>query len=1256
MPRLDYSNMPYEGFNAQDVTNIFDSGKNLAGMLPAGFEEEAKKLKELHAEFDKSSIINDMYMKPNDPQVRENASNWVNQVADVLKSVDSRLDKKNYPLQEISLRELMFQTNVFNEGYEIGSFVSHDNGPAYIGYGATRSLCMDISTVGWPENEPERSQFLNDVNEELRNTPLLENHFAGLDQMENMLIRVQTEKALQKDPDNAELQQKLADANAKIAESTHFLANNLSKVSEYGNDPRFDSANAKETVSQIKFLSVPATNSTIYENIRKGRDLGHATDGAKIMSSLLDAGMSADEAARFSRGIHQFNTIGPAAESAFRDPKTKAANREAEQRFPGLFERLSAPLRPENLPGTLKSLEENGLTLDHYIAAAEKEISRALRDTYTLNQGGQMVYQNPGSPVNNFIQEGESKQAEPGANEILPVDSPDFMNFMNAGYRLDEANSACRKIDFIRGLGREVQEGIEREKKLKGVVTDPQAAAEFADLHSSLALPLHDANLPDTMQRLKEQGITLDEYLNAAGEQLCEAAKRVYTPPAQPDDLLGPTYSTPRDPKMQGIVGELEGMEATDKAKRFMPEVLTSMTEKPGQIEHKAFDSPVTNLDGTLISGLISLCGDRSGGGLGAYIPDLSPQTEKRLQELQLPLVELLSAGLQPREGRMSIDPEALKKARPALSELHTILEKEYKRVKEAGDNPIAEVQLRSGMIAADCFANGISFADLDRKTGESHDPAMRPLTIDLQPSLWDSPRSQYSYKEITDAVKKTPLYDSAMAGFDHMDCLIAEEKARRKLSRTENPDDKAKAQEELGQAAESTKQASARFREQYYKFREFAQDPGKLPEELKKASMAANFAMSGGAGRGDTEAENIFRNVDFLVSQGVDEKDAMRYANAYKEIQLQSVRLGYGFEKDGDSNQAARRLRTQMDCFGNQLRPENFQETWNKVKDAGIDFEDYLNAVSRSISAESKNIADSIRKENQELSALAEDGRKPRQVSDATEKALRGVSDDFNAPVPKEKAAEYARNEMETFTAGITAAKTEQFKELTDSNIADIQHNKELLASKRWYGGRFRSNSDEHTALTRDVEELTNLLSGNGPEMSGGIKNAEEKNARLEEIFQRIKDHGEAYLKKNGEEAAKNTTMGKNRSHSARYFVDLANNALHTLKSYGDPEKIASEQAKPVPAKTEGGKEIVSEQAKPAPAKKEQVRDISFKSLEQKVDVGAHYRGNLVQDIENRHQRSRSERLNSRRQNDDALKQQEMKRKYGNTGPGMNG
>ena len=117
---------------------------------------------------------------------------------------------------------------------------------------------------------------------------------------------------------------------------------------------------------------------------------------------------------------------------------------------------------------------------------------------------------------------------------------------------------------------------------------------------------------------------------------------------------------------------------------------------------------------------------------------------------------------------------------------------------------------------------------------------------------------------------------------------------------------------------------------------------------------------------------------------------------------------------------------------------------------------------------------------------------------------------------------------------------------------------------------------------------------------------------------------------------------MGKNRSHSARYFVDLANNALHTLKSYGDPEKIASEQAKPLPAKTEGGKE--------------QVRDISFKSLEQKVDVGAHYRGNLVQDIENRHQRSRSERLNSRRQNDDALKQQEMKRKYGNTGPGMNG
>ncbi len=191
------------------------------------------------------------------------------------------------------------------------------------------------------------------------------------------------------------LQQKLADANAKIAESTHFLANNLSKVSEYGNDPRFDSANAKETVSQIKFLSVPATNSTIYENVRKGRDLGHATDGAKIMSSLLDAGMSADEAARVSRGIHQFNTIGPAAESAFRDPKTKSANREAEQRFPGLFERFSAPLRPENLPGTLQDIENR-----HQRSRSERLNSRRQNDDALKQQEMKRKYGNTGPGMN----------------------------------------------------------------------------------------------------------------------------------------------------------------------------------------------------------------------------------------------------------------------------------------------------------------------------------------------------------------------------------------------------------------------------------------------------------------------------------------------------------------------------------------------------------------------------------------------------------------------------------------------------------------------------------------------------------------------------------------------------------------------------------------------------------------------------------------------------------------------------------------
>ena len=1238
--RFDYSDKPYEGFNPTDVTDILASAKTLGGMLPNGFEEEARKLKQFETDFDNSGGVVDIYSRPNDPQVREKCSRIINEIAEITKSVYSRLDEQKltekYPLQTVFMRNLLFQTNVYNEGFVYSQFTDSRNGPAYIGHGASRTLCMDLATTGWPDYDPEhpeqREQFLADVNNELRDTPLLTNVSAGLDQLENMLIHVQTKKALEKDPDNAELQQKLKDADSKIAESTRYLADHVSEVREFGTAERFNLANYKDTAKQFKYLQ---GNGVLVSNIQEGRDLSHAVDGSKIMSALLDTGMSVDEAVRLSRGIHRLNTIGPNCEGVF--PKVKPTNPEAGERFHGIFERLSAPLKPENLSGTLKYLEENGLTLDNYIFAAEKEISRALKDAYSVNQNGKWVFQDPGmkaSPIDGIIKDIDALPDQPGTREILRVGDPAFAHFMDEGYSFGEANNVARDIVFIRDLGQEVLSGIGREKKLpNGAATDPQAAEEFADLHSALAAPLQDANLPDTMQRLKEQGITLEDYLNTAGEQLCEAVKNIYTP-KRPDDLLGPVYSAPRDPSMQNIVGKLEGMESSEKAKRFIPEVLVSAPEKLGRIQHKAFDSPVTGLDGDSMAHIMNLCGDRRSGGLGAYIPDLSPQTEKRIQELQIPIMEAYAGGMKEINGRKTLDPEGLRKARPALAELHSIMEKEYERVKESGNNPIAEVQLRLGMQLADCFANGISFSDLDRKTGGAHNPSNRPLSIDCSNKLWDRPNSKYSYEQINNAVKKTPLYDNTMASIDHMDCLIAEEKARRKLSRTDNPDDRAKAQEELDKASVKTEQAAAKFSEQFYKFREFAMDPEKMPEELRQADLAKNLKMGGGMGRGDRLSEDIFRNVDFLVSQGVAYKDAVRYSNAFSEIDLQVHRITEAIHYEGYGSQEATKFRTEVACCREPLEPKRFQETWKKVKEAGIDFEDYLTAVSSLISDKAEKIADSIKEDNEKRRQLAGEGEKFKPANVKTEKALRGVSEDLKTPAPEQNAAEYVRDQMETHSFRLTEERSKRIETIKDSNIGDILHNQELLASKRWYGGRFRSNSDEHQNLTRDVEELARLMGANGSDIFAkdrkNIEADERKAARLEQVLRRIKDHGEAYLEKNGEEASKSTTMGKNRSHSARFFVNFATEALDKMKGYASASETVYGKAQPAP--------------KQAAAGNGQVKDINLNALQDKCEAGAHYRDNAMKDPYVRRQGPRATRVNTQQKNGQ-LNQEEIKK-----------
>lgn len=1162
MPDYSYKNRPYEGIEPANVHNIIANAKTLANMLPSQYANEANRLNEIYNRFNDDDAVANLFMDPRNPQVTQ----AIKEISEITNSVLPGIDRDKYPLQTLNLRYLNIQADMFNENIDPTKFANSHGGPGVIGYGATRSVTMDISTADWPQNEPEKQQFLDVVNAELENTPLLENTSAGLDYMENMLAHIKTAKALKEDPENEQLKKDLADADRKIAESTQFLANHLPEVSQFGTEPGFSAQNINTAQQNFKYLN---NNTTVINNIRQGRDLFHSKYGAPYMNALLQTGMGVMEAAEASRGIETLHTVALNINNSFNS--AKPLNEEAAQRFPDTFERIMAPLQPENLAGTLTYLKENGLTLDDYLNVAKRELSGAFKEAYSVNENGQMVYKDPGPQnpfINEIITELEKSPEVPKAAQILPPDDPMFVRFMDAGYSLGDAKSACnelksekapaqpggalveqnalrKKLDFIKNLDQDVRAGMQQE-----AAPNQAAAKEFLDLHYALTMPLMDENLPDTMRRLKEQGITLDNYLEAAGEKLADSFKKAYTPPANENDLLIPVYQEPQNAALKNTIRQLDEMEGTIKADQFLSETYAAIPLDPEQGTYKAFEEPISNLQNDPLSSLFGISSSRKDGGLGAYIPDLSPQTEKKLKSINEKLGQVMFLGAKNINGKKSADPEKIKELRPELTELNSILKKEYKKVKEAGNNPIAEINLRHAMQCADCMLNGISYEDLDNRHDLAHNCSVRPFVADLQHSIWSSKDSKHTYKEVTNALKNTTLYDNAVASLDTMDCMINEEKARRKLARKTNPKDKKTARNELQAAAEKTAASTEKFLDKFNDFREFSQHRSNIPECLKGTNLEQNLFMSGSKGRSDQQAAQTLNNIRYFTSQGVPYADAERICSTFQRLDEKDNMLNMALENAMNSIPEAVKLKNKIRMYEAQLNPRHIRDTWENVRAAGIDFEDYLTAMSNSLSSDCKALADKIQAKNEQDKNIVAVGNTLRKIEKSWKMEAAGAA-----------AAEYVSEEDARLSHLLTMDVSNRLESFRDKNIGDFLYNQELVKSYHWYGGRFRNDSTEHTKLTKTVDDLAEILGAKGSDMfKPGIINDvsnDKKVVKLRRLFKDLRDNGNAYLKKNGEADTKKTDMGANRSRAARYYVELANKALSELDRYTDADEI---------------------------------------------------------------------------------------------------